>query len=97
MPVHDPITGLRRSTFRRFWRIFRLLSLLAVVIAAMAVMLVAHDDPTPLAHVHMLIATALGTGLTVLVGASLMTLVFISNSSGHDEAAASFHEEKNRE
>jgi len=47
-----------------------------------------------LEHVHMLIATALGIGLTVLVGTGLMTLVFISNSSGHDEAASKTHEDK---
>jgi hypothetical protein len=42
----------------------------------------------------MLIATALGIGLTVLVGTGLMTLAFISNSSGHDEAASKTHEDK---
>ena len=73
-----------------------MLALLAMVIAALAVALVARGDPDPLSHVHMLIATALGTGLTVLVGTGLMTLVFISNSSGHDEAAAKF-EERNGE
>ncbi len=36
----------------------------------------------------MLIATALGVGLTVLLGTGLMTLVFLSSSSGHDDAAA---------
>jgi hypothetical protein len=97
MPVPDPIPSPRQSAMRQFWRIFRLLALLAMVIAALAVLLVARGDPTPLAHVHMLIATALGIGLTVLVGTGLMTLVFISNSSGHDEAAASFHEEKDKE
>jgi NAD/NADP transhydrogenase beta subunit len=97
MPVPDPIPSPRQSTMRQFWRIFRLLALLAMVIAALAVLLVARGDPTPLAHVHMLIASALGIGLTVLVGTGLMTLVFISNSSGHDEAAASFHEENDKE
>jgi hypothetical protein len=36
----------------------------------------------------MVIATALGVGFTVLLGTSLMTLVFLSNASGHDEEAA---------
>ena len=36
----------------------------------------------------MIIATALGVGLTVLLGTGLMTLVFLSASSGHDEQAA---------
>jgi hypothetical protein len=76
---------------RRFWRIFRLLALLSILIAGMAVVLVARGDPT--VHIHMLIATALGIGLTVLLGTGLMTLVFISSSSGHDEQVTHFHQE----
>ena len=70
---------------QRFWRIFRLLSLFAVAVAGIAVVLVARGDDG--VHIHMLIATALGAGLTVMVGAALMTLVFLSASSGHDAAA----------
>ena len=80
---------------RRFWRTFRLLLLLSIVVAAIAVVLVARGDPT--LHIHMLIATALGTGLTVLLGTSLMTLVFLSADSGHDEAAAQTHHETGEE
>jgi hypothetical protein len=76
---------------RRFWRIFRLLALLSILIAAIAVVLVARGDPT--VHIHMLIATALGIGLTALLGTGLMTLVFISSSSGHDEQVTYFHQE----
>lgn len=76
---------------RRFWRIFRLLAVLSILIAAIAVVLVARGDPT--VHVHMLIATALGIGLTVLLGTGLMTLVFVSSSSGHDEQVTHFHQE----
>jgi len=76
---------------RRFWRIFRLLALLSILIAATAVMLVARGDPT--VHIHMLVATALGIGLTVLLGTSLMTLAFLSSSSGHDEQASQFDQE----
>jgi hypothetical protein len=72
---------------RRFWRIFRLLALLSIMIAALAVLLVARGDST--LHIHMLIATALGVGLTVLLGTGLMTLTFLSSSSGHDEQVAS--------
>jgi len=81
---------------RRFWRIFRLLALLSIFIAALAVLLVARGDPAT--HVHMLIATALGVGLTVLLGTGLMTLVFLSSSSGHDEQATTHvHEEIDEE
>lgn len=95
MPNPDPIPSPRHSTFRHFWRIFRLLALLSIVIAAIAVVLVARGDP--ILHVHMLIATALGIGLTVLVGPGLMTLAFLSSSSGHDEAAGNIHEENDKE
>ena len=78
---------------RRFWRIFRLLALFSIIIAAIAVVLVARGDPT--VHVHMLIATALGIGLTVLLGTALMALVFLSSSSGHDDAATPHVHEEN--
>ncbi len=78
---------------RRFWRIFRLLALFSITIAAIAVVLVARGDPT--VHVHMLIATALGIGLTVLLGTALMALVFLSSSSGHDDAATPHVHEEN--
>lgn len=93
MPEPDPLPSPRYSTLRRFWRIFRLLAFLSIVIAAIAVVLVARGDPAT--HVHMLIATALGVGLTVLLGTGLMTLVFLSSSSGHDEQAASRAAEEN--
>jgi hypothetical protein len=95
MPQQDPTPMPRHPVMRRFWRIFRLLALLSIVVAALAVVLVARGDDA--IHINMLIATALGTGLTVLVGTALMTLVFISSSSGHDAAASNFHEEKDRE
>jgi len=79
---------------RRFWRIFRLLVLLSVVIAAIAVVLVTQGEGE--IHASLIIATALGVGLTVLLGTSLMTLVFLSADSGHDEAAGEpiHHEEE---
>jgi hypothetical protein len=35
---------------------------------------------------HVLIATALGVGCTVLLAAALMGLMFLSSGTGHDEA-----------
>jgi len=72
-----------------------MLALLSIIIAAIAVALVARGDST--VHVHMLIATALGVGLTVLVGTGLMTLVFLSSASGHDEQARPRSQENNQE
>jgi len=76
---------------QRFWRIFRLLALLAAVIAAIAVALVNEGDPT--LHINMLVATALGVFFTVLLGTALMTLVFLSAESGHDDRAGQSHQE----
>ena len=70
---------------RRFWRVFRLLVLLSAVVAAIAVMLV--DGGESELHINMLVATALGVFFTTLLGTGLMSLVFLSNESGHDDAA----------
>ncbi|MEO7564104.1 MAG: hypothetical protein ABIR63_03320 [Sphingomicrobium sp.] len=86
MPRPDPIRGAPLPIRRRFWRIFRLLSLFALLVAAIAVILVSRGEKD--LHIHMLIATALGAGLVVMVGAALMSLVFLSASSGHDSEAA---------
>jgi len=85
MPQPDPAPSPGISMMRRFWRIFRLLALLSIVIAVIAVVLVARGASE--VHASLIIATALGIGLTVLLGSALMTLVFISSSSGHDDAA----------
>jgi RsiW-degrading membrane proteinase PrsW (M82 family) len=95
VPQPDPLPSPRYSTIRRFWRIFRLLALLSIIIAATAVVLVARGDSS--VHAHMLIATALGVGMTVLVGTALMTLVFLSSSSGHDEHAGRSPQEIDQE
>ena len=95
-PRSDPVPSPRHSLMRRFWRTFRLLALLSIVIAAIAVLLVVRGDPA--VHVHMMIATALGIGITVLLGTALMTLAFLSSSSGHDEQATHrLHRENDKE
>jgi uncharacterized BrkB/YihY/UPF0761 family membrane protein len=94
MPIPDPVPSPRGSMKRRFWRIFRLLILLSVVIAIIAVVLVTQGAGE--IHASLIIATALGVGFTVLLGTSLMTLMFLSAESGHDEAAGEriHHEEE---
>jgi hypothetical protein len=78
----------------RFRRIMTWMALLSVAVAAIAVVLVASGDEG--VHLHMMVATALGAGLTVLLAGALMSLVFLSSSSGHDDAATgkSGNEEK---
>lgn len=93
MPRPDPVPSPRLSLLRRFSRIMRLMALFSMVIAAIAVLLVARGEKD--VDVHMLIATGLGAGLTVLLGTALMTLAFLSSKSGHDEQAR--HHEKGEE
>ena len=71
MPVPDPVPSLRGSTWRRFRRVMRWMSLIAILAAATSVWFVARGESE--LRIHMLIATALGAGLTVLLGAALMT------------------------
>lgn len=95
MPVPDPVPTPSGAMKRRFWRIFRLLVLLSLVVAAIAVLLVGRGDDS--GDINMLIAAGLGAGLTTLLGTSLMTLVFLSADSGHDEAAADQIQYKEKE
>ena len=85
MPRPDPLPSPRSSAWTRFRRIMRWMSLASVLAAAAAVWFVMRDEPE--IKIHMLIATALGAGLSVLLGAALMTLAFVSSGSGHDEEA----------
>lgn len=95
MPDHDPLPSPRHALMRRFWRIFRLLALLSIAIAAIGVVLVTRGEGE--IHASLIIATALGIGLTVLVGSGLMTLIFLSADSGHDEHAAKHTPQENDE
>lgn len=85
MPKPDPIPALRRSTWERFRRIMRWMALASVLAAAVAVWFVLRGESGY--KIHMLIATALGAGLSVLLGTALMTLTFLSSGSGHDDQA----------
>ncbi len=86
MPRHDPAPSPRHSRLAKVRRILRLLALFAIAMAALAVVLVARGSGGE--HVHLLVATALGVGLTVLLGTGLLTLTFVGASSGHDKEAS---------
>ena len=86
MPAPDPPPSLRKSAIARFRRMMKRMALVALLAAIVAVAIVAAGDPG--LHIHMLIATALGVFLTVLLGTALMSLAFLSSSSGHDSEAA---------
>jgi hypothetical protein len=63
----------------------RWMALAAILAAATAVYFVTRGESGM--HIHMIIATALGAGLSVMLGAALMSLTFLSSGSGHDEEA----------
>ena len=94
MPRHDPIPPRRTAAdyeraaaaWARYKALMRWMALaaLASVLAAL-VYLKSAGGPLP---IHMAIATVAGVGLSVLLGTALMGLVFLSNSSGHDDSAA---------
>jgi uncharacterized membrane protein YjjP (DUF1212 family) len=92
VPRKDPIPSPRLSTLRKFRRIMRWMAVFAMAVAALAVFLVARGDEG--VHIHMLIATALGAGLSVLLAGALMSLVFLSASSGHDEEVSRVEEDQ---
>ena len=98
MPRHDPIppraagdTARRQELDRaaQAWARYKKMMKWMVLAAALAVLaalgwLKAMGEAMP---IHMVIATIAGVGLSVLVGTGLMGLVFLSSSSGHDDAA----------
>ena len=82
----DPVPNDRIANphaWARFRMIMRWMTLLglACVIGALAYL---HEGGAPMTA-QMVIATALGVFLTVLVGTGLMSLLFLSHGSGHDE------------
>src|SRR3546814_15666743 len=89
MVMHSPLDDSETATiawarYRRLMWGMALVSLVAVVIAILYLHWSLGDAMT----IHMVIATAAGVGLSVLLGAALMVLVFLSTGSGHDEANA---------
>ncbi|OWQ94160.1 hypothetical protein [Sphingopyxis witflariensis] len=70
------------TRYRRLMRGMALVSLGAVILALGWLRLSMGAALT----LHMMIATAAGVGLSVMLGAALMGLVFLSSGSGHDEA-----------
>ena len=86
-----PETELRAARLMAARRTMKRMALLALVAAIVAVVLVARGSESP--SIHILIATAIGVGGTVLMGTALMTLTFFSSSSGHDAEAGEQHHE----
>ena len=67
----------------RYRRIMRWMVVVSVLCAGAAVWLLWRwVGPLP---IHVAIASALGVGLSILMAAALMGLVFLSSGTGHDE------------
>ncbi|MFN3944292.1 MAG: hypothetical protein ACK4K7_05140 [Allosphingosinicella sp.] len=98
MPKHDPVPpreppparqgpdyARAASAWARYKAMMKWMALAAFVSVLLALIyLKASGVEMP---IHAVIATVAGVGLTVLVGTALMGLVFLSNASGHDDAA----------
>jgi hypothetical protein len=88
-PLDDSATSAH--AWKRFKRIFARWSwfTLAVVVAVLGWQLAVDGFQS----IHLLIAMALGVGLTMLLGGALMGLVFLSSGTGHDEAVQDYSPE----
>lgn len=80
-PLEDP--DYAAFAWRRFRRIMTWMALVSLVVAIVAVLVLWWSLGEM--HLHMAIATFLGVFFTMLLGTGLMSLVFLSAGSGHDE------------
>lgn len=92
MPRHDPIPPKPAQPaepaldWSRYKSMMKWMALASAIAAALAVAwLKATSEAMPW---QMVLATIAGVGLSVLLGTALMGLVFLSDRSGHDEAAS---------
>ena len=70
------------SRYRRLMKGMALVSAVAVAFALVYLRISLGDQ----LNIHMIVATTAGVGLSVMLGAALMGLVFLSSGSGHDES-----------
>jgi len=73
-----------RFAWARYWRLMRWMAAVTLtsVIIALGILFWIHG----LVSIHLYIAAALGIGVSMLLTAALMGLVFLSSGTGHDEA-----------
>lgn len=92
-PLDDPATAAH--AWARYKRIMRRMALATLVVVLLALAVVYSRNG--FVSIHLYIAAAAGIGLTMLLGAALMGLVFLSSGTGHDEAIADrLEDERNR-
>lgn len=81
-PLDDPEKAAH--AWGRFRRMMRTMFLFTVMLVALA-MAALYKSGSAIS-VHFYIAVALGLGLTMLLTAALMGLVFLSAGTGHDDS-----------
>ena len=91
-PLDDPATAAH--AWAHFRKVLRGMGIAALVVIAIA--FAALYAVYGLVSIHLYIATALGIGVTMMVGAALMGLVFLSNGTGHDASVAQTPEDGKR-
>lgn len=89
-PLDD--AELAKFAWARYRHVLRWMALLtlALVVGSM-IALYSRNGPV---SIHLYIATALGIGLTMLLAAALMGLVFLSSGTGHDESVVDLLEDE---
>jgi len=86
MAARSPLDDPQAAAFAwARWR--RMMRAMAGVTAAVVVAILVYFRLTqPDLSIHFYIAVALGVGLSMLLTAALMSLMFLSNGTGHDES-----------
>lgn len=80
--LDDPVVAAH--AWRRYRRLMWGMSMAAALTTAAALTILHLRNPA--ASIHLYIAAASGIFLSVLLGAALMGLVFLSAGTGHDDA-----------
>ena len=96
MPRHDPIPrrpdpARAAAAWEHYRRTTGWMAVLAVFCAGLSLLYLHQSGET--LRLHLVIATILGVGLTILVGTALLGLVFYSSRSGHDDETGRGDEE----
>jgi len=87
MPMvrRSPLDDARHAdhAWRRFRRILKGMGWFTLAVVAVVTVVLYREFG--LVSIHLYIATALGVGLTMMLAAALMGLIFLSSGTGHDE------------
>ena len=79
-PLDEPAQSAH--AWKRYRRLLGWMGLLTLLVIAVALGVLYASGA--LVSIHFVIATALGIGVTMMLMAALMGLVFLSNGTGHD-------------